>query len=76
MTRRGTAIGDDCARRCQRRCEKTAALAPQGYPEVGYYCHLHEYQKPKLNSMGVEEVPPEYVEHLAKRCPSTTTLRQ
>ena len=55
--------------RCQRRCERTSALAPQGYPVVGYYCHLHEYQKPKDG-----EVLPEYAEFL-KKCPSYETLK-
>lgn len=49
-------------RRCGRRCERSTALAPQGYPEVGYYCPLHEYQKPKPGQPASEE----YAAHLRK----------
>ena len=40
-------------------------LAPEGYPKVGYYCPLHEYQKPKAGQPAAEE----YQAHL-KTCQS------
>jgi len=33
--------------RCNERCESQTSAVPDGYPKVGYYCRLHDYQKPK-----------------------------
>jgi len=40
---------------------------PEGYPKIGFYCHLHEYQRPKA---GKELPDEERVAKWLKRVPS------
>eukprot|EP01138_Halocafeteria_seosinensis_P008111 gb/GECG01008289.1/.p1 GENE.gb/GECG01008289.1/~~gb/GECG01008289.1/.p1 ORF type:complete len:149 (+),score=16.16 gb/GECG01008289.1/:1-447(+) len=52
---------------CDARCERKNPGPITDYPEMGYYCSVHQYQAPEQDAKGRYKAPQEYLPFLRRQ---------